>query len=69
MTALGIAAGAVCGFALQRLAGGYFETVPMPGAFVILGAAGVLLAAAIVASAWPAARAARTDVMQALRAD
>jgi predicted permease len=69
MTALGIAAGAVCGLALQRLAGGYFESVPMPGALVVLGAAAVLLAAAVVASAWPAARAARTDVMQALRAD
>jgi len=29
----------------------------------------VLLAAAVVASVWPAARAARVDVMQALRSD
>ncbi len=41
----------------------------MPGAWVIAGAAGILLAAAVVASAWPAMRAARVDVIQALRAD
>ena len=69
LTALGIGAGAACGFALQRLAGGYFENVPMPSALVVLGAAGVLLAAAVIASAWPAMRAARVDVIQALRAD
>jgi ABC-type antimicrobial peptide transport system permease subunit len=36
---------------------------------VIAGSAGILLAAAMVASAWPAIRAARVDVMEALRAD
>ena len=34
-----------------------------------LGGAAVLLAAAVAASAWPAMRAARVDVIQALRAD
>ncbi|HEX4228966.1 MAG TPA: ADOP family duplicated permease [Bryobacteraceae bacterium] len=69
ITAIGIGAGLTCGLALQRLAGSYFGNVRMPGAWVILGAAGVLLVAAVVASAWPAMRAARVDVMQALRAD
>ena len=41
----------------------------MPGAWVIAGAAGVLLPQRVVASAWPAMRAARVDVIQALRAD
>ena len=41
----------------------------MPGVWVMLGAAGLLLAAAVMASAWPALRAARVDVIQALRAD
>jgi len=69
ITAVGIGAGLACGLALQRLAGSYFENVRMPGAWVVVGAAGVLLAAAVVASAWPAMRAARVDVIQALRAD
>ena len=38
----------------------------MPGVLPIAGAAFVLLAAAVVASLLPAARAARVDVMQAL---
>ena len=54
---------------LARLAGSYFEDVRMPGAWVVVGSAGVLLAAAVAASAWPAMRAARVDVIQALRAD
>ena len=65
----GIGAGLACGLALQQLAGSYFEKVQMPGVWVVVGAAGVLLAAAVVASAWPAMRAARVDVIQALRAD
>ena len=69
ITAVGIGAGLVCGLALQQLAGSYFENARMPGAWVVVGAAGVLLAAAVAASAWPAMRAARVDVIQALRAD
>jgi ABC-type antimicrobial peptide transport system permease subunit len=41
----------------------------MPGLLPIAGAAGVLIAAAIVASLMPAARAARVDVIQALRGE
>jgi ABC-type antimicrobial peptide transport system permease subunit len=69
MTALGIGAGLACGLGLQQLAASYFESVRMPGIWVVIGAAGILLAAAVVASAWPAIRAARVDVIQALRAD
>jgi predicted permease len=69
LTAAGIGVGLAGGAALQRAARGWFESVSMPGAWVIAGAAGVLLAAAVVASAWPALRAARVDVIQALRAD
>jgi putative ABC transport system permease protein len=43
--------------------------VRMPGALPVIASALVLLAAAVVASILPAARAARVDVMQALRAD
>jgi putative ABC transport system permease protein len=69
ITAAGIGAGLACGFGFERLAGTYFESVKMPGAWVVAGAAGILLAAAVIASAWPAMRAARVDVIQALRAD
>jgi len=65
----GISAGFAGGLALDRLAGSYFEKLQMPGAWVVAGTAGLLIAAAVVASAWPAMRAARVDVIQALRAD
>jgi putative ABC transport system permease protein len=69
MAAIGVVAGTVGGFALARLAGSYFQNVQMPGALPVIGAAIVLLVAAIVASVLPAARAARVDVMQALRSE
>ena len=69
MTAGGIVAGLLCGIGLQSVAGSYLEHPQMPGVLVVLGAAAILLIAAIVASAVPAMRAARIDVIQALRAD
>ena len=69
MAAVGIIAGAVCGYALARLAGAYFGEVRTPGILPIIGSAIVLLVAAVVASVLPATRAARVDVMQALRSD
>ena len=69
MALAGVIAGVVTGFALARLAASYFEGVQTPGIVPVVGAAVVLLAAAVVASVLPAARAARVDVMQALRAD
>lgn len=69
MATAGLLAGAVAGFALARLAGSYFEDVQVPGAAPVLASAGVLLTAAVVASVLPAARAARVDVMAALRSE
>ncbi|HXA04571.1 MAG TPA: ADOP family duplicated permease [Bryobacteraceae bacterium] len=69
MATAGVVAGALCGFALAQLAGSYLEAVRMPGAVVAAGSAMVLLAAAVVASVLPAARAARVDVISALRAE
>jgi ABC-type antimicrobial peptide transport system permease subunit len=65
----GVAAGAACGSALAQAAGSYFPDMRMPGAATVAGSAVVLLAAAVVASLLPAARAARVDVMQALRSE
>lgn len=69
MAVAGVVAGLVCGFALARLAGSYFQEVQMPGGVPVIGSAVVLLAAAVVASVLPAAHAARVDVMQALRSE
>jgi ABC-type antimicrobial peptide transport system permease subunit len=66
---VGVLAGAVFGFVVARLAGSYFLDVKMPGALPVVLSAFVLLAAAVVASWLPAARAARVDVIQALRAE
>ena len=67
--AIGVAAGAAGGWALARLAGGFFANVQMPGALPVIGAAVVLIGAAIAASLLPAARASRVDVLQALRSE
>jgi predicted permease len=69
MAGAGVLAGAAFGFVAARLAGSYFPDAKMPGALPVVLSAFVLLAAAVVASWLPAARAARIDVMQALRAD
>ncbi|MBV8896737.1 MAG: ABC transporter permease [Acidobacteriaceae bacterium] len=69
MAAAGIITGAVFGFALARLASSYLHEMQMAGIVPTALSALLLLAAAIVASMLPAARAARVDVMQALRSD
>ena len=69
MTAIGLVAGALGGFALARVVGSYIQNVQLPGVVPIAGSAAVLLIAAIIGSLLPAARAARVDVVQALRAE
>jgi hypothetical protein len=69
IAAAGVLAGAAFGFVVARLAGSYFLEVKMPGALPVVLSAFVLLTAAVVASALPAARAARIDVIQALRSE
>jgi len=65
----GVVAGAVGGYLLARFASSYFLDLRMPTALPVVASAFLLLLAAVVASAWPAARAARVNVMQALRSD
>jgi ABC-type antimicrobial peptide transport system permease subunit len=65
----GLAVGLACGYGLAQLAGTYVGDLKMPGVLPVAGAALVLLLAAVIASVIPAARAARVDVLQALRAD
>jgi ABC-type antimicrobial peptide transport system permease subunit len=69
IAAIGIAAGAVGGYALARGATRFVGDVQLPGALPIVGAASVLVGAAVIASLVPAARASRVDVVQALRSE
>src|ERR1700733_11680313 len=65
----GVLVGAAFGLIVARVAGSYFGELKMPGALPVVVSALVLLGAAVVASMLPAARAARVDVMQALRSE
>jgi predicted permease len=65
----GLAVGVAGGFWLAQLAGTFLGDLKMPGILPVAGSALVLLLAAVIASAIPAARAARVDVVQALRAE
>jgi predicted permease len=69
IAAAGIVAGGLGGIVLTRVASGLFGVVRMPGALPIAGAATLLVAAAILASLLPAARASRVDAVQALRSE
>jgi len=69
MATLGVATGVVCGYGIASLVSSYFADMRMPGAAPVVGSVFVLLAAAVGASVLPAARAARVDVVQALRSE
>jgi ABC-type antimicrobial peptide transport system permease subunit len=69
MAGTGVLAGAFGGWVLARVAGSYFPEMRMPDATPVVASVAVLLSAAVIASALPAARAARVDVNQALRTE
>ena len=69
IAAIGIAAGALVGWGLSRLAGNYVPELQLPGPIPLIGSAVVIVTAAVSASLVPAARAARVDTVQALRAE
>ena len=66
---VGIVAGTAFGYLFAGIASGYIEQLRMPSLPALLGAAAVLIAAALAASLMPAARASRVDVLQALRSE
>ena len=66
---LGILAGAGGGYACAILGTTYFAGIRVPGVVPMLGAAAVLVGAAVLASLIPAIRAARVDVIQVLRSE
>jgi predicted permease len=67
--ALGVAAGFAAGFALARLVGKYVAEIQVPGPTPLILSALVILIAAVIAAALPAARASRVDAVEALRAE
>jgi len=67
--ALGVATGVVAGFALARVVARYVSEIQVPGALPLTLSALLILIAAVVAAALPAARAARVDAVEALRAE
>jgi putative ABC transport system permease protein len=69
IASLGIVAGVAGGLALARVVGIFVQEVSLPGLLPLLAAATLLVAAALLASLMPAARASRVDVMQALRSE
>ena len=69
IVAVGIVAGVVGGYAFAGAAAIYLGNLRLPGAAPLLGAAAVLVCAAVLASLIPAARASRVDVLQALRSE
>lgn len=69
MAAIGVVAGAAFGLAVVRIARSYTAEIEMPSLMPVIVSALVLVAAAVIASWMPAARAARVDVIQALRTE
>ena len=69
IASIGVAAGLVVGFAFARVLGRYFAEIRQPGVLAFIAAALIILAAAVIASVIPAARAARVNAVEALRAE
>jgi predicted permease len=69
MAGIGVGAGGVVGFILARIVSKYVTALDQPGALAFIASAGVILGAAVIASAVPAARAARVNAVEALRSE
>jgi ABC-type antimicrobial peptide transport system permease subunit len=69
MACIGVGAGIVIGFAATRAVDKYVTALNQPGALAFVASALVILAAAVLASAAPAARAARINAVEALRTE
>jgi ABC-type antimicrobial peptide transport system permease subunit len=69
MAGIGVGTGIVLGFVLARVVASKVAAIDQPGIMAFAGAAGVILAAAVVASVIPAIRAARVNAAEALRAE
>ena len=66
---IGVSVGIVLGIAFAQGIGRYVAEVHLPGMLTFVASAFVILAAAVIASAVPAARAARVNAVEALRSE
>ena len=66
---IGVVTGLVVGLAAARGVAAWVGAVHLPGALTFIGSAALILAAAAIASAVPAARAARVNAVEALRSE
>ena len=66
---VGIILGVLGGLGIVAVASGYLPDLRVPGVLPAVGAAAVLVGAALTATLVPAARASRVDVIEALRSD
>jgi putative ABC transport system permease protein len=69
IASIGVVAGLLIGFAFARGIAKYTAEIQLPGVLPLVISAVLILAAALIASAVPAARAARVDAAQALRSE
>jgi predicted permease len=69
MAGIGVGAGVVVGFALARAIAKYVTEIHQPGPLAFVGSAVVIMCAAVIASAIPAARAARVNAVEAIRSE
>jgi ABC-type antimicrobial peptide transport system permease subunit len=69
IAAKGVAAGLLIGLLSARLIGKYTAELQMPGLLPLVVSAVLILAAAVIASVLPAARASRVNAVQALRTE
>ena len=66
---IGVVSGLVVGVASTRLIGQFVGEVHVPGLLTLIASSFIILAAAVIASAVPAARAAHVNAVEALRAE
>src|SRR5271168_1508325 len=69
IASIGVGAGLVLGFIFARIIGKFVGEVHLPGTLSFAASALLILAAAMIASAVPAARAARVNAVEALRSE
>jgi putative ABC transport system permease protein len=69
IASIGVAVGLLAGFGIARITARFLTGMQMPGALTLIASAAVILAAAVIASAVPAARAAKVNPVEALRSE